>query len=121
GLIDPMAVSEQILYEVGDPGYYVLPDVVCDFTQVNVSVVSKDRIRVHGALGKPAPATYKLSASYQQGYRCTAQVSVFGIDAVRKAKRTSDALLDRTSRLLQERGYADFTKSAAAVIGAEDA
>ncbi len=121
GLIDPMAVSEQVLYEVGDPAHYVLPDVVCDFTQVTVSAAGKDRIRVHGALGTPAPATYKLSASYQQGYRCTAQVCVFGVDAVRKARRTSDALLERTSHLLQARGYADFTKSAATVIGAEDA
>ena len=120
GLIDPMAVKEQILYEVGDPARYVLPDVVCDFTDVTVTSIGEEQVLVAGARGSLAPSTYKMSASYQDGYRCTAQVSVFGVDAVKKARRTCEALLARTRRLLQGRGFADFSKSAATVIGAED-
>ena len=120
GLIDPMAVKEQILYEVADPANYVLPDVVCDFTEVNVRVLDNDGVLVTGARGTIGPSTYKMTASYQDGYRCIAQLSVFGIDAVKKARRTCDALLARTSRMLGERGFSDFSKQSATVIGAED-
>lgn len=120
GLINPMTVAEQILYEVADPAHYVLPDVVCDFTAVQVKSVGDHRVHVSGACGAEAPATYKMTASYQDGYRCTTQVSIFGIDAVRKARRSCDALLNRITRLLRERGYGDFSRSAATVIGAED-
>lgn len=120
GLVEPMTVNEQILYEVADPAHYVLPDVVCDFTQVTTTAVGPDQVLVTGARGSVAPATYKVSASYQAGYRCTAQVSVFGINAVAKARRTNEALLNRTRKMLQAGGFADFSRYAATVIGAED-
>ena len=120
GLIEPMTVNEQILYEVGDPAHYVLPDVVCDFTQVTTSAQGLDQVLVKGARGSQAPDTYKMSVSYQAGYRCTAQVSIFGVDATRKARRTAEALLNRTRRLLLEQGFKDFSRHAATVVGAED-
>lgn len=120
GLVEPMTVSEQILYEVGDPAHYVLPDVVCDFTHVTVTAEGPDEVRVTGARGSQAPDTYKMSASYQSGYRCAAQVSVFGMNATAKARRTTEALLNRTRRLLKERAFADFSRYSATVVGAED-
>ncbi|WP_028601574.1 acyclic terpene utilization AtuA family protein [Ottowia thiooxydans] len=120
GLVEPMTVNEQILYEVADPAHYVLPDVVCDFTAVSTSAIGPDQVLVQGARGSLAPDTYKMSASYQAGYRCTAQVSVFGMNATGKARRTNEALLNRTRRLLKERGFADFVRHAGTVVGAED-
>ncbi|WP_219212347.1 acyclic terpene utilization AtuA family protein [Variovorax boronicumulans] len=120
GCVTPATVSEQILYEVGDPARYVLPDVVCDFTQVTAVAAGPDRVRVAGARGMAPPPTYKLAATYQQGWRCTAQVSVFGAEAVTKARRTGDALLGRVRRLLHEKGLGDFERSAVTVLGAED-
>lgn len=120
GLVTPAVVSEQILYEVGDPASYVLPDVICDFTQVEVRAVAPDRVSVSGARGMAPPRTYKLSASFPAGWRCVAQVSVFGVDAIAKARRTGQALVNRTRRLLAERGMDDFEKVAVTVIGAED-
>ncbi len=120
GCVTPQTVAEQILYEVGDPSHYVLPDVVCDFTGVQVHRAGTNLVSVTGARGSPAPATYKLSASYQDGYRCVAQISVFGRDAVPKARRTCEALLKRTRSLLQQQGLGDFCKVSSTVIGAED-
>lgn len=120
GTVRVATVSEQILYEVGDPAAYLLPDVVCDFSQVQVRAEGPDRVRVSGARGRAPGDRYKLSATYQDGYRCVAQVSVFGIDAVRKARRTGEALLRRTRSLILAQGAGDFDKSAVTVIGAED-
>ncbi len=120
GLLTEATVSEQILYEVGDPARYVLPDVTCDFTGVQVAQDGASRVRVSGARGTEPPASYKLSASYQQGFRCVAQLSIFGIDAVAKARRTGEALLGRVRRMLRDSGFADFDKAAVTVIGAED-
>jgi hypothetical protein len=120
GCVTPATVSEQILYEVGDPSRYVLPDVVCDFTQVTAVAAGRDRVRVAGARGMAPPSTYKLSATWQQGWRCTTQVSVFGMDAVPKARRTGEALLARVRTLLHEKALGDFDKTLVSVLGAED-
>ena len=120
GLVVPATVSEQILYEVGDPARYVLPDVTCDFTGVTVVPHGPDTVRVSGAKGHPPPPTYKVSATYLDGYRCVAQQSIFGIDAIDKARRTADTLLARARRLIREKGWTDFEKVSVTVIGAED-
>lgn len=120
GLVGTATVSEQILYEVGDPANYVLPDVICDFTRVTVAQQSENRVRVQGARGFAPPPAYKLSATWQQGYRCIAQVSVFGIDATRKARRTGEALVRRIRGLLSDKGFDDFEKVSIVVLGAED-
>lgn len=120
GCVTPATVSEQILYEVGDPARYVLPDVVCDFTRVTAVAAGRDRVRVAGARGMAPPPTYKLAATYQTGWRCTAQVSVFGAEAVAKARRTGDALLGRVRMLLREMSLGDFERSSVTVLGAED-
>lgn len=120
GCVTVATVSEQILYEVGDPGCYVLPDVVCDFRGVKVTQAGPDRVRVEGARGLPPPPTYKLSATWQDGFRCITQVAVFGADAVPKARRTGNALLARIRGLLADKGFGDFDKVSVTVLGAED-
>lgn len=119
GLVSVATVGEQILYEVGDPASYVLPDVVCDLTGVRVQQQAPNRVRVSGARGTPPPPTYKASATYQQGYRCAAQLSIFGMDAVAKAERTGEALLNRVRKLLHDAGHEDFEKTHVTVLGVE--
>lgn len=120
GRITRGTVSEQILYEIGDPARYVLPDVTCDFTQVTVTECGPDEVLVCGARGSAPTDTYKLAASYLDGYRCVAQVAVFGIDALDKARRNGDALLGRARMMVMAQGLGDFEKTAVSVIGAED-
>lgn len=119
GLVDVSTVSEQILYEVGDPSRYILPDVICDFRSVRVQEAGPHRVQVSGARGMPAPPTYKLSATYHSGFRSAAQLFIFGLDAIEKAQRTGAALLKRVRALMRDAGYGDFEKALVTVLGAE--
>ena len=71
GLIKAACVAEQMLYEIGDPGSYVLPDVICDFRDVQIEQIDADHVRVTGAKGRAPPDSYKVSATVMNGYRCT--------------------------------------------------
>jgi hypothetical protein len=119
GLVTPQTVGEQVLYEVGDPAGYVLPDVVADFSQLHLAQAGPDRVEVTGVRGRPATAQYKVSATFQDGFRATALLCIIGTDAARKAERTADALLERARMNLQARGLPDFTATHVEVLGAE--
>lgn len=121
GLVSPGTVAEQLLYELGDPGAYVLPDVVCDFTEVRLEQTGEDRVRVTGAKGRAPTATYKVSATYADGFRLIASLVIAGWDAASKARATGDAILRRVSRLLAHRGMKPFSETSVEVIGAEQA
>jgi hypothetical protein len=119
GLICAPAVAEQMLYEIGDPQRYLLPDVTCDFSQVSIQQDGPGKVQVAGARGSPPSPYYKVSATFRDGFRCSGTMIIIGIDAVAKARRTADAILTRTRRLLAQAGHSDFTGSNVEVIGAE--
>mgnify|MGYP001158477832 FL=1 len=119
GLVSFGTVAEQFLYEIGDPGSYILPDVVCDFRNVTIKEIEKDKVLVSGAKGKPPTKTYKVSATYLNGYRTQASVIIGGINAPQKAKITADAILKKTSRMLKDRGMQDFSDKKVSIIGTE--
>ncbi|MES2992682.1 MAG: acyclic terpene utilization AtuA family protein [Pseudomonadota bacterium] len=120
GLVTPATVSEQLLYEIGDPRAYLVPDVTCDFTQVRMAPDGADRVSVTGATGRAPTAQYKVSATFADGYRNTGFLTIAGIDAVRKAQRTGDALLARMARMLEARGLPPFTETRIEVLGGEE-
>ncbi len=119
GLVSPAAVAEQILYEVGDPQGYALPDVVCDFTQVKVEAVGPDRVRVTGARGYPASGAYKVCITFEDGYRFIGAMPVVGRDAARKAQRQAQALLERLGDMLRDRNLPPLRDSRFELLGAE--
>lgn len=112
-------VAEQIVYEIGDPGAYHLPDVRCDWRHIRLRAVGDDRVEVSGARGQAPGPDYKVSVTYQDGFRCTAMLMVGGVDAVPKAKAVAAAILRRTRRLLAEQGLSDYRRSDIEVLGAE--
>jgi len=120
GLVTSATVSEQIVYEVGDPSCYVLPDVICDFSNVMLEQVDEDTVRVSGARGRPPTNLYKVSATYLDGFRCIATVMLAGAEADMKARRVAEAVLARCQRLLQTQGTDGFSETSVEVIGAED-
>lgn len=119
GRVLAAAVAEQVLYEIGDPGAYILPDVVCDFRNVRVAQVGANRVAVAGAHGLPPTASYKVSATYMDGFRCNGMLVIIGIDAAAKARRTGAAIIERTRTLLTKAGLPDFSATRVEVIGAE--
>jgi hypothetical protein len=120
GLVTPATVGEQLLYEIGDPRAYLVPDVSCDFTQVRMEQLAAHRVRVSGAIGRPPTAQYKVSATYADGYRNTGFLTIAGADAVRKAQRTGAALLTRMQGMLESAGLAAFTETRIEVLGGEE-
>jgi hypothetical protein len=119
GLVIPGSVAEQVLYEIGDPAAYLLPDVVADFSEVHLEQDGPDRVRVSGARGRAPTSQYKVSATYQEGYRAVATVSIVGPNAAAKAERTAQALIARARLIFQERGLPDFSATHIEALGAE--
>ena len=119
GLVSVATVAEQLVYEIGDPANYLLPDVVCDFTQVQLAQVGEHQVSVRGARGKAPTPHYKVSATYAHGFRCSGQLTIVGLDAVAKAQRTGEAILIRTRRLLTDAGLKDYGDSLIEILGAE--
>lgn len=117
GLVTPATVGEQLLYEIGDPARYVLPDVVCDFTQVTTTQAGEHGVEVRGARGLAPTPDYKVSATYADGYRATGQLTVVGIDADRKARRTAEAILERTRGLFRQLGLPDYSATHIETLG----
>ena len=121
GLVTPATVGEQLLYEIGDPASYLLPDVTCDFRQVRMEQAGLHRVLVTGARGRPPTGTYKVSATAAVGFKVSAQLTIVGVDAAAKAKRTGEALLERGRRLLRESGAVDFLATHVELLGTESA
>jgi hypothetical protein len=119
GLIIPAVIAEQTLYEIGDPAAYLLPDVAADFSGVRLTQAGPDKVQVEGARGRAPTGQYKVSSTYQDGYRAVATVSIVGPDAARKAERTGQALIARARMLFAERGITDFTATHIEALGAE--
>jgi len=119
GKVTPAVVAEQMLYEIGDPAAYLLPDVVADFTQVRIEQAGEHRVRLHGARGHAPTTSYKVSATYVDGFKTAAQLTIVGFDAVAKARRTGEAILARTAALFSQQGFGPYSGTHVEVLGAE--
>lgn len=87
GSVDERTVTEQLVYEIGNPDEYLSPDVTVSFQSLTVQDLGDDRVRVSGARGGPAPTTLKVSATFRDGFRAAGMLTIFGRDAVTKARR----------------------------------
>lgn len=117
GAVTIGTVGEQILYEIGDPAAYILPDVVCDFSDVRLESAGDDRVVVTGARGRPAPSQYKTCATYTDGWRAGAVFFFIGESAADKVRTFAEAALQRARKQLERFNVPDFTETSIEIIG----
>jgi hypothetical protein len=98
GQVTIESVKEQLLYELGDPGAYLSPDVTMSVLSVSLENAGKERIRVSGAIGSPPPETYKVSCTYRDGFKAEAMLAIFGKQSRAKAKRCGEIIVERMFR-----------------------
>lgn len=98
GRVDIGTVSEQLVYEILDPGSYLTADVTADFTDVRLEEVGPDRVRIFGGTGRKRPDTLKVNMGYRAGFVGEAQFTYTWPDAWLKAQRGIEFLKRRLDR-----------------------
>jgi Acyclic terpene utilisation family protein AtuA len=99
GRISVPSVTEQLVYEMGDPHSYITPDVTADFTSIQLAASGPDRVRVSGIVGRPPTDKLKVSIAYRAGFKAVGTLVYAWPDAMAKA-RAADEVLRRRFEML---------------------
>ena len=99
GRVSVQSVTEQLVYEMGDPHEYITPDVIADFTTIRLEDAGRDRVRVSGIEGSPPTDKLKVSIAYRAGYKAVGSLVYSWPDALEKAELADRVLRERLDRL----------------------
>lgn len=99
GRVSVPSVTEQLVYEMGDPHSYITPDVVADFTSIHLEQAGENRVRVHGITGGPSTPFLKVSIAYRAGFKAVGSLVYAWPDAMEKAQLADRILRERLDRL----------------------
>jgi hypothetical protein len=99
GRISVQSVTEQLVYEMGDPHSYITPDVIADFTTIELAPAGPDRVRVYGIKGRPPTDKLKVSIAYRAGFKAVGTLVYAWPDAVDKARKADEVLRARLANL----------------------
>ena len=99
GRVNVPGVTEQLLYEMGDPKSYITPDVVADFSSIRLEAAGENRVRVFGIKGNPATDFYKVSIAYSDGWKSVGTLVYSWPDALEKAQAADKILRQRLENL----------------------
>jgi acyclic terpene utilization AtuA family protein len=99
GRVSVASVTEQLVYEMGDPHEYITPDVIADFTTIHLEQDGPDRVLVHGIQGRPATDKLKVSIAYRAGFKAVGSLVYSWPDALDKAKLADSVLRERLHNL----------------------
>ena len=95
GLLNAATCKEQLLYEVHDPGNYITPDVVADFSGIEFSEIDANVIRAVGAKGTSRPPQLKVTVAYRDGFIGEGQISYFGSTALSRSRMALEIVAER--------------------------
>jgi hypothetical protein len=99
GRVNIPSIKEQLVYEMGDPHEYITPDVVADFTTIQLEDDGPDRVRVFGIKGRPNTEFYKVSIAYSAGWKAVGTLVYAWPDALKKAQAADRILRERLDNL----------------------
>ncbi len=99
GRITVPSIKEQLVYEMGDPHAYITPDVIADFTSIQLQQAGDDRVRIHGIRGRPPTPFLKVSLAYRAGYKAVGTLVYAWPDALAKAQLADRVLRERLTNL----------------------
>ena len=102
GAVTVRTVKEQLVYEMGDPRSYITPDVVADFASARLEQAGRDRVRVWGVKGRPAPSSLKVSAAYADGWKANGTLIISGPEALAKSKAFAELFWARLGLKFEE-------------------
>ena len=117
GMVTFGTVAEQLIYEIGNPSEYILPDVICDFSKVEITETGPNQVFVKGAKGFPPTKYYKNSATYMDGYRAIGTLVIGGKDAFKKGEVIANAVIKKCSSIFKENKIENFSKTSFDIIG----
>jgi hypothetical protein len=120
GMVSVATVAEQIVYEIGDPANYLLPDVACDWSHVQLEQVGENQVKVQGAKGRSPGGKYKVCATYIDGYRLMGTFYIAGLRAADKARANLNAWVKRTENYFIENDLGKYEQVSIEIVGAED-
>ncbi len=99
GRVSVPSVTEQLVYEMGDPREYITPDVIADFTTIRLEDAGENRVRVSGIEGRPPTDKLKVSIAYRAGFKAVGSLVYSWPDALEKAQLADRVLRERLDRL----------------------
>lgn len=99
GLVSVDTISEQLMYEIGDPKNYITPDCTADFSSIKLQQSGRNRVKVSGVKGGPDTDTFKVSMAYADGYTAVSTLTYTWPDALEKAKKADEILRTRLADL----------------------
>jgi hypothetical protein len=99
GRVSVPSVTEQLVYEMGDPREYITPDVIADFTSIQLRDAGENRVEVSGIVGRPPTDKLKVSIAYRAGFKAVGTLVYAWPDALDKAELADRVLRERLDRL----------------------
>ena len=99
GVVNVASVTEQLVYEMGDPHHYITPDGTADFTSIQLQQAGKDKVKVSGITGGPKTPFLKVSIAWFYGYKAVGTLVYSWPEAYEKARAADKILRGRLKAL----------------------
>ena len=95
GLVNVNTVREQLFYEMGNPEAYITPDVIADFTTIQLKADGENRVKASGIKGYAPTPLYKVSMAFEDGFKAQGTIIISGPNARKKAEAFAKIFWER--------------------------